>query len=65
MCICHALARLIECVIEEILCELQDYINGYNNRLIIIGGDLNTNLDKVNAASDLTNRFAVINGLQT
>ena len=51
------------CVIEEILCELEDYINKYNDRFIIIGGDLNTDLDKVNPASDLINRFVAINGL--
>ena len=51
------------CVIEEILCELEDYISKYSDRLIIIGGDFNTDLDRVNPASDLINRFAATNGL--
>jgi len=49
------------CVVEEILCELEDYINKYNDRFI--RGDFNTDLDKVNPASDLINRFVAINGL--
>ena len=51
------------CVIEEILCELNDYICKYNDRHIIIGGDFNTDLDKVNLASDIINKFAATNNL--
>ena len=51
------------CVIEEILCELDDYISKYNDRLIIIGVDFNTDLDKVNPASDIMHKFAATNGL--
>ena len=35
----------------------------YNDHFIIIGGDFNTDLGKVNRASDLLNRFVANNGL--
>jgi len=51
------------CIIDEILCELEDYISKYSDHLIIIRRDFNTDVDKVNPASDLINNFAATNGL--
>ena len=39
------------------VCDLNDWIQRYNERTEIIGWDFNTDLDKSNPASDLLNRF--------
>ena len=46
-------------IIESVVCDLNDWIQRYNDRTVIIGGDFNTDLDKSNPASDLLNRFII------
>lgn len=46
-------------IIESVVCDLNDWIQRYNDRTVIIGGDFNTDLDKSNPASDLLNKFII------
>ena len=44
--------------IENIIFDVSEWIHKYNDRIVIIGGDFNSNLDKRNPASDFLNNFA-------
>lgn len=44
--------------IENIIFDVSEWIQKYNDRIVIIGGDFNTDLDKRNPASDFLNNFA-------
>jgi len=45
-------------IIENIMCNVSVWIQKYNDRIVIIGGDFNTDLDKHNPAADFLNNFA-------
>ena len=50
-------------VIEELLTTLLDWVPSVRGRVLLFGGDFNTDLDVVNPVSNLINRFIVDNGL--
>jgi len=41
-----------DCIIEDVLCEISDWIDKYNKHVIVIGGDFNTDSDMCNLSSD-------------
>jgi len=45
-------------IIEHIMCNVSVWIQKYKERIVIIGGDFNTDLDKHNPAADFLNNFA-------
>jgi len=47
------------------MCNVSVWIQKYNDRIVIIGGDFNTDLDKHNPAADFLNNFAIENMLYT
>ena len=51
-------------IYEEILNNLELWMREYPNHTVVIGGDINLDLDNVNSISEIVNRFIVDNCLQ-
>jgi len=51
-------------IYEEILNNLELWMRKYTNHTVVIGGDINLDLNNVNSSSEIVNRFIVDNCLQ-
>jgi len=51
-------------IYEEIINNLELWMHKYPNHTVVIGGDINSDLDNVNSISEIVNRFIVDNCLQ-
>jgi len=45
------------CIIEETLNDVCEWVRKFYGSVIVVGGDVNSDLDKPNSASDLINAF--------